>query len=175
MKAALPLPPGTSLSWMPPSSLYCCHRSLSRISTAARNLRMATSPCVRLAFLSSAKDGNDNPFDNSPVPKSLAPPTTSPLLKKERRLVVSFDDCALCSMIFSFCACCALCSMIFSRSWLSPSRGTRAHACVLREQWIYIICRAPPQSTDVLLIDSQKVTDAGTVPSLFRVQLWPHY
>src|SRR6266566_4480141 len=147
---------------MPPSSLYCCHRSLSRISTAASNLRMATSPCVRLAFRSSAKAGNDNPLANSPAPMAPAPPATSPLRKKERRLVASFDDCALCSMIFS-------------RSWLSPSRGTRTYACVLREQWIYIICGAPPQSTDVLLIDSQQVTDAGTVPSLFRVQLWPHY
>jgi len=123
---------------------------------------MATSPRVRLALPSSAKAGNGNPLANSPAPMAPAPPTASPLRKKERRLVVSFDDCALCSIIFSFCACCALCSIIFSRSWLSPSRGTRVQACVLREQWIYIICGAPPQSIDVLLIDSQQVTDEGT-------------
>lgn len=31
----------------------------------------------------------------------------------------------------------------------------------LREQWIYIICGTLPQSIDMLLIDSQKVTDEG--------------
>ena len=30
---------------IPPNSLYCCHKSVSRISAAARNLRMST-PCT---------------------------------------------------------------------------------------------------------------------------------
>src|SRR6266700_5081517 len=97
---ALPLPPGTSLSWMPPSSLYCCHRSLSMISIAARNLRMATSPCVRRALPSWAKAGN--PLANSPVPMAPAPTTASPLRKKERRPVEYLDCCVLCFMILSF-------------------------------------------------------------------------
>ena len=35
------LPPLT-----PPSSLYCCHKSLSISSTAANKRKIATSPCV---------------------------------------------------------------------------------------------------------------------------------
>src|SRR3989441_10284805 len=89
---ALPLPLGTSLSWIPPSSLYCCHRSVSSISAADRNRRMAISPLVRLALLSSAKTGN--PLASIPAPMIPAPPTASPLLKKERRLVVIFECCA---------------------------------------------------------------------------------
>src|ERR1700730_8778617 len=52
MYSALPLPPGTSLSWIPPSSLYCCHRSVSRISAAARNRKIAASPSVIPLLLS---------------------------------------------------------------------------------------------------------------------------
>src|SRR5260221_11327575 len=44
-----------SLFWVPPSSQYCSHRSLSRISAAARNRRMEASP-----------------FDNFPPPSSSA-------------------------------------------------------------------------------------------------------
>src|ERR1035441_954745 len=39
---------------MPPSSLYCCHRSVSRISAAARKRRMATSPIVMMPMRSEA-------------------------------------------------------------------------------------------------------------------------
>src|SRR2546425_3843354 len=89
---ALPLPLGTSLSWIPPSSLYCCHRSVSRISMAARNLRMATSPRLRLLLPAAAKAGNplvnsSVPLTPAPAPMTPAPATTSPLRKKERRLV----------------------------------------------------------------------------------------
>ncbi len=44
---------------------------------------MATSPRVRLALRSSAKAGNDSPLANSPAPMAPAPPTASPLRKKE--------------------------------------------------------------------------------------------
>src|SRR5437588_3191491 len=88
----LPLPPGTSLSWTPPSSLYCCQRSLSMISAAARNRRMATSPGVTspLAFAVGV-------FSNNPAPMVPAP-TASDLPKKERRLREPFDR----SIVVSF-------------------------------------------------------------------------
>ncbi len=56
---------------------------------------MAASPAVRPPLSSSAKAGT--PLANSPAPMAPAPPTASPLRKKERRLVASFE----CSMIFS--------------------------------------------------------------------------
>ena len=62
---------------------------------------MAASPVVRLPLLSSAKAGNAIPPANSPAPMVPAPPTTSPLRKKERRLVARFDGRAVCSMILS--------------------------------------------------------------------------
>jgi hypothetical protein len=37
----LPVPAGSSLSWMPPSSLYCCHRSASSSSAAASRSRQS--------------------------------------------------------------------------------------------------------------------------------------
>src|SRR2546427_2121629 len=94
---AFPLPPGTSLSWIPPSSLYCCHRSVSRISAAARNLRIAASPCVRPALPASARAGA--PLKS---PETVAPaPTASPVPKKERRLVLCPGYLGACSMISS--------------------------------------------------------------------------
>src|SRR5581483_7439693 len=36
-------------------SVYCCHRSVSRISAAARNLRMETSPSERLPLSARAR------------------------------------------------------------------------------------------------------------------------
>src|SRR5207237_9282771 len=82
------------------------HRSL--LSTAASSRTMSVCPLVRLLLLSSAKAGNAIPPANSPAPMAPAPPTASPLRKKERRLVECFD-------------CCALYSTIFFRSWLSLS------------------------------------------------------
>src|SRR4029079_11527811 len=101
--AGLPLPPGTSLSWMPASSLYCCQRSVSISSAAARNRRIAASPFVRPPFgppfgrgLASASDGSSN---RPPAPR-LAAPTAAPFSRKERRLVTSCDW-SLASIIFS--------------------------------------------------------------------------
>src|SRR5713226_8886063 len=95
----LPLPPGTSLSWMPPSSLYCCQASVSRISAAARNLRMAASPGVRPPLPASAKAGDA--CANSRAAPTVPAPTASPPTKKERRLVTC-SDCSVVSMISSF-------------------------------------------------------------------------
>src|ERR1700730_4316060 len=92
---ALPLPPGTSLSWIPPSSLYCCHRSASMISAADRNLRMAASPCVRPALSSAANAVT--PLASSPEP-TVPAPAASPVSKKERRLVKRLGSFGLCPM-----------------------------------------------------------------------------
>src|SRR6266702_3432959 len=94
---------------MPPSSLYCCQKSVSRVSSADKNRRMAASPGVRPPLSASAKAGI--PLANSPAPRVPAPATATPLRKKDRRLVERFDGCVVCSIIFSFCACCAWCSL----------------------------------------------------------------
>src|SRR5947209_1902938 len=75
---------------MPPSSLYCCHRSLSRISTAARNRRMAASPRVRPlpssveagTPLASAKAGT--PLASSAAPATVRPVAAAPLSTDRR-------------------------------------------------------------------------------------------
>src|SRR5229473_1661215 len=80
---------------IPPSSLYCCQRSVSRISAAARNLRMAASPGVRPLLFASAKA--DTSFSNRPPP-TVPAPTASPVSRNERRLV----KCSQGFMISSF-------------------------------------------------------------------------
>src|SRR5690348_8865225 len=76
--ALLPLPPGTSLSWTPPSSLYCCQKSVSRISAAATNRRIASSPFVRLRRAEASGTSA-----NIPTPSAAAPAPA----RKERLLV----------------------------------------------------------------------------------------
>src|SRR5215469_1995498 len=98
---------------MPPSSLYCCQKSVSRVSSADRNRRMAASPGVRPP-LAPARVGTS--LTSRAAPMAPAPPTASPLRKKERRLVAWCDGCPVCAMIFPFCVFCA---MIFSSSCLS--------------------------------------------------------
>src|SRR6266436_83289 len=90
--AGLPLPPGTSLSWIPPSSLYCCHRSVSRISAVARNLRIAASPFGRLPLCSSGLGWprTVEVLTNSPAPTVAAPTAVNPFFTNERRLVELF-------------------------------------------------------------------------------------
>src|SRR5437773_3077067 len=68
---------------MPASSLYCCQRSDSRISAAARKRRIAASPSVRPPLASAAAVSA-----NSPAPTAPAP-TAAPLSKNDRRLVDS--------------------------------------------------------------------------------------
>src|SRR5246127_476364 len=100
VKAGFPVPPGTSPSWMPASSLYCCQRSVSISSAAARNRRIATSPFVSPPFgrrFASASAGSSN---RPPAPR-LAAPTAAPFSRKERRLVAS-GDCSLASIVYSF-------------------------------------------------------------------------
>src|SRR5579871_941652 len=67
----------------PPSSLYCCHKSVSRISAAAKNRKMAASPLCRLPLASSAKA--DSLSGRSAETKDAAPATATPFLKNERR------------------------------------------------------------------------------------------
>src|SRR3954454_24869621 len=89
-----PLPPGRSWSWIPPSSLYCSHRSASRSSAAARNCRMATSPLVR----PPSAEAGDGWASRRPAP--MAPtPTTAPLTRNDRRLVKRPDG-SISSTIF---------------------------------------------------------------------------
>src|SRR5207248_2985891 len=87
--------PRTSRSWIPPSSLYCCHKSASMISAAARNRRMSASPTVRstLALAVGA-------LANSPAPMVPAP-TASEVPKKERRLIELLKGFALSSKLSS--------------------------------------------------------------------------
>src|SRR5579872_3981244 len=76
-----PAPPATSLSGIPPSSLYWVQKSTSRASPAAKNRKMAASPAVRLlldcanAFV---------PRTSKPVP-TVAPAAVSPAFRKPRR------------------------------------------------------------------------------------------
>src|SRR5262245_12334289 len=70
---------------MPPSSLYCCHKSASMSSAAARNRRMSASPRVRPPRRSVAAVA----FANRPAPMVPAP-TASDVPKKERLLTERF-------------------------------------------------------------------------------------
>src|SRR5712692_158495 len=84
---------------MPPSSLYCCHASVSRISAAARNRRMAASPGVRPPLRSAARAADPSA---SSRPAAIVPaPSASPPSTKERRLVRG-ANCSVVSMISSF-------------------------------------------------------------------------
>src|SRR5205085_12498906 len=81
---------------MPPSSLYCCHKSASMSSAAARNRRMSKSPCVGAACCALAVGA----LANSPAPMVPAP-TASDLPKKERRLRKLFKGLTLSSKLSS--------------------------------------------------------------------------
>src|SRR6266404_9140936 len=77
---------------MPPSSLYCCHKSVSMISAAARNRRMSASPFVRLPFPLTgfaARVLANNPALIIPAP------ATSDLPKKERRPIEPSVDLSI--------------------------------------------------------------------------------
>src|SRR6266699_4306088 len=88
---ALPLPPGTSLSWTPPSSLYWTQKSVSSISAAAANRSSAASPGVRPPLASAVRVLTKNPAPIVPAP------TASDLPKKERRLIELFEGLTLSS------------------------------------------------------------------------------
>src|SRR6476660_8067800 len=93
--AGLPLPPGTSASWIPPSSLYCCHKSASMSSAAASNRRIAASPAVRPPLARAV-----GALANSPAPMVPAP-TASDLPKKERRLMELFEGLTISFISYS--------------------------------------------------------------------------
>src|SRR3954454_2758498 len=93
--ALFPVPPGRSLSWIPPSSLYCSHRSASSSSAAARNCRTATSP-----FVSPPLADTGGAVSNRLAPMAPAP-TAAPFSRNERRSVRR-PDCSTSSMIFTF-------------------------------------------------------------------------
>src|SRR5882757_5665466 len=76
---------------MPPSSLYCCHKSASMSSAAARNRRISASPRVRPPLARAV-----GALANSPAPIVPAP-TASDLPKKERRLRRLFKGLTLSS------------------------------------------------------------------------------
>src|SRR5439155_23674209 len=84
---AFSLPPGTSLSGIPPSSLYCTQKSVSRISAAAANRSRAASPRVRRPLYSSGPSwaNADEVWANRPAPTLAAPATPMPF-RNERRL-----------------------------------------------------------------------------------------
>src|SRR5262245_46688128 len=74
----MPLPPGTSASCTPPSSLYWIQKSASSISSAAGNRSRAASPGVRPPAAYALLTSN---------PPAAAPaPTANPFSKKDRRL-----------------------------------------------------------------------------------------
>src|SRR6184192_2729259 len=74
---------------MPPSSLYCCQRSVSRISAAERNLRIAASPLLSLfdvgVFASAVAA-------DSKVERPAPTPTATPPATSERRLMPGWDS-----------------------------------------------------------------------------------
>src|SRR6185437_14685148 len=110
--AEFPLPPGTSPSWMPASSLYCCQRSVSMISAAARKRRIAASPRVRPPACAKAGASSRT---SRPTPK-VAAPATAPLARKERRLVR-----LPCSSGVSMVSSLALCGAVDRRGEGMPS------------------------------------------------------
>src|SRR5229473_5241662 len=91
-----PLPPGTSLSWTPPSSLYWTQKSVSSISAAAANRSNAASPGV----ISPAAKAGVPSLNSHPAPIVPAP-TASDLPKKERRLIELFEGLTLSSNLSS--------------------------------------------------------------------------
>src|SRR4051812_35441029 len=93
--ARFPLPPATSASWTPPSSLYCFQRSASSSSAAARNLRIAASPAGSPSPASAAGVS----IRNLPAPRVRAP-AAAPLTRKDRRLVRCSDDSFIDVLLF---------------------------------------------------------------------------
>src|SRR5437763_7348125 len=85
-----------SVSWTPPSSWYCNHRSVSMISAAARKRRMAASPRVRLPLRSSSPA---SARVASSVPALKAAPAIPIPLRNERRGVVLGNESTTCEFV----------------------------------------------------------------------------
>src|ERR1700730_1656672 len=72
---------------MPPSSLYCCQRSASISSAAARSWRIATSPRVRrLSFFWSSSPANTLPALPSKAAPGASRAAPMPRLRRKDRL-----------------------------------------------------------------------------------------
>src|SRR5262249_31827495 len=101
VQGGMPVPPGTSASWMPASSLYWIQKSASSISSAAGNRSRSASvpsgPPLAVRVLMK------NPAPTVPAP------TAKDFPKKERRLMERLGDLTVSSS-FSVCGC----------SWLLP-------------------------------------------------------
>src|SRR6266478_2113943 len=79
----------TSLSWVPASSVYCSQRSVSMISAAASQRKMAASPRVRWPLPGSARA--DGMFSKIAAPAVTAAPATTLFFRNERRLKAVFS------------------------------------------------------------------------------------
>src|SRR5437588_11495868 len=71
---------------MPPSSLYCCHASVSMISAADKNRKMSASPWLRMPSADAVVR-----LLNIQAPPSAPAPTATDLPKKDLRLIPPFD------------------------------------------------------------------------------------
>src|ERR1700674_3214311 len=80
----------TSFPWMPANSVYCSQRSVSMISAAASQRRMAVSPRVRWLLPESASA--DGTFSKIAAPAVTAAPATTLFLRNERRLKAFFAE-----------------------------------------------------------------------------------
>src|SRR5215469_4922136 len=92
--AGIPVPPDTSLSWIPPSSLYWIQKSLSRISAAAAKRSSAASPLLSLPLplLSSSA--------NRLAPALAAPADANAFFMNQRRF--EFNPRTICLTSSSF-------------------------------------------------------------------------
>src|SRR6476620_11663063 len=105
---------------MPASSLYCCQRSDSMISAAARKRRIAASPLARrpplaLVWPFFAKTSGGS---TSKRPTAVAPtPRAAPLYISERRLIRSCGWCVVSSI-----------DVLLQRSLARSSEGCTADA-----------------------------------------------
>src|SRR5439155_9449305 len=93
--SGLPVPPGTSESWTPPSSLYWIQKSASSNSSAAGNRSSAASPGVRPPLASAVRMLANNPAPMVPAPMAIVLP------RKERRLIYRFRALLLFSTLSS--------------------------------------------------------------------------
>src|SRR5215469_10511095 len=80
------------------SSQYCSHRSASRISAVARNLRMDASPCDNVPPCANA----DKLPGKSPVPIVAAPAASIPFCRNRRRVAEFLRILSGFFMTFSF-------------------------------------------------------------------------
>src|ERR1043166_79191 len=92
--SGLPVPPGTSGSCTPPSSLYWIQKSASSNSNAAGNRSNAASPSVRPPLASAVRMLANSPAPIVPAVRAIVLP------RKERRLRCLLRDLTLVSELF---------------------------------------------------------------------------